>query len=338
MSIAANSLIYFVTDSLARYSEDFQLNRRANPIEFRLNGRAYVVHVSSVHDSGEGRINPDEERIQISRSTREQLAAAAATGIETAFIGFFPSGSVFTAWEPDYVFSLRARRNGTVYARLSHEEEALNNGGAVRMFRPLYLGRDTPIISLRSDALGFYLENRALMHGWKSDADLRRVINDNAQLLEAGQKSGLEEVEAEIGGNRRTVTITRTAFLRDPRFRDAVLRAYDGRCCVCDRQLGLVEAAHVIPHGNPDSNDLVTNGLALCVEHHRLYDSVLLIPDVEQRLYLNPDRVEHLKNIGQDAGLDAIEQLANQQYRIPDHAPSRPNDEFLTRGKAIRLG
>lgn len=338
MSVGANSLIYFITDSLARYSEDFQLGKRANPIEFTLNGKAYVVHVSLVHDSGEGRTNPDEERIQISRSTREQLGAAAGAGFETAFIGFFPSGNVFTAWEPEYVFSLRARRNGTVYARLSHEIEALNDGAAFRLFRPQYLGRDTPIITLRSEALGFYLENREVMHSWQNGAELLRVIGDGALLLETEQKSGKDEIETEIGGQRKTVTVTRTSFLRDPKFRDSVLHAYDGRCCICGRQLGLVEAAHIIPHGNPDSNDHVTNGLALCVEHHRLYDSVLLIPDSEERLFLNPDRVEHLRNIGQDAGLDAIEQLAKQLYRSPDHAPSRPNPDFLTRGKALRLG
>lgn len=338
MGIAASSLIYFLTDSLASYSDDFQLRRRDNPIEFRLNGKPYIVHVSSVHDSGKGRTNPDEERIQISRSTRERLAAANKAGVTAAFIGFFEDGMVFTAWEPSYVYSLKAEANGTVYARHSHEAAAKDHGGVLRMFQPKYLDRETPIVSLRSEMLGFYLENLAVIHSFQDDAGLRKVVNEGVRLLETDEKAGEFTYETEVCGQRKTVTITRTAFQRDPKFRDAVMRAYDGRCCICGRQLGLVEAAHIIPHGNEGSNDDVINGLALCVEHHRLYDSVLLIPDIGQNLFLNPDRVEHLRNIGQDAGLEAIEQLANQQYRIPDHAPSRPSNDFLTRGKAIRLG
>ncbi len=64
---------------------------------------------------------------------------------------------------------------------------------------------------------------------------------------------------------------------RDPRFRNQVMVAYEYRCAVCGfdvrlggRQLG-IEAAHIKWHqaGGPDT---VTNGLALCVLHHKLFD------------------------------------------------------------------
>jgi putative restriction endonuclease len=338
MNVETKSLIYFVTDALAQYSEDFQILKRDNPILVRLNGTRYAVHISFIHDSGENRDNDDEERIQLSRPTVEGLRAQAEQGIATAFIGFFSDGTVFSAWEPDHIFSLEFRDMGSVYARFSHLLETVNYGAALRSFNARYLRRNTSVVTLRSDALGFYLENLATMHLWQGDAELRAIINQGARLLESDQKQGTQELETEIAGERTLVTITRTAFRRDPKFREVVLRAYDGRCCVCGRQLGLVEAAHIIPHGNEGSNDHVTNGLALCVEHHRLYDSVLLIPQPDQKLFLNPDRVEHLRNIGQDAGLDAIEALAALPYRIPDHVPHRPNRDFLERGKHIRLG
>lgn len=56
------------------------------------------------------------------------------------------------------------------------------------------------------------------------------------------------------------------------------LDAYKKTCCVCRRQLGLVQAAHIIPHSEPDSPNTVQNGLAMCIEHHRLYDDSLLLP------------------------------------------------------------
>ena len=75
---------------------------------------------------------------------------------------------------------------------------------------------------------------------------------------------------------------------RDPKFRKAVLRAYGYRCAVCGYDIRLgnkpigLEAAHVQWHsaGGPDD---VTNGLALCVLHHKLLDkgAYTLRPDAD---------------------------------------------------------
>ena len=65
---------------------------------------------------------------------------------------------------------------------------------------------------------------------------------------------------------------------RDPRFRENVLAAYGHRCAVCsfavrlpDRVLAL-DAAHIRWHG-ADGPDEVGNGMALCVMHHKLFDT-----------------------------------------------------------------
>ncbi len=65
---------------------------------------------------------------------------------------------------------------------------------------------------------------------------------------------------------------------RDPLFRKKVLEEYGERCSVCDLDIRLgdrllgVEAAHIRwhSHGGPDA---VTNGLALCLLHHKSLDS-----------------------------------------------------------------
>ena len=64
---------------------------------------------------------------------------------------------------------------------------------------------------------------------------------------------------------------------RDPQFRRRVLTAYEWRCAVCgfDVRLGSVpiglDAAHVRwhQHGGPAHE---TNGLTLCVLHHKTFD------------------------------------------------------------------
>ncbi len=63
---------------------------------------------------------------------------------------------------------------------------------------------------------------------------------------------------------------------RDPQFRQRVLTAYEYRCAVCgfDVRLGSVsialDAAHIHWHqaGGPD---LESNGLALCILHHKTF-------------------------------------------------------------------
>ncbi|NLK53204.1 MAG: restriction endonuclease, partial [Syntrophomonadaceae bacterium] len=65
--------------------------------------------------------------------------------------------------------------------------------------------------------------------------------------------------------------------IRDPNFRDRILRAYEYSCAVCGFNVRLgnnliaVEAAHIKWHqaGGPDSEE---NGVALCAMHHKLFD------------------------------------------------------------------
>jgi putative restriction endonuclease len=141
-----------------------------------------------------------------------------------------------------------------------------------------------------------------------------------------------------LGGVRKRIAVTRTLYARNPAFTRSVLAAYRTSCCVCGHQMGLVQAAHIIPHGHPDSVDQVVNGLALCVEHHKLYDDGLLLPTEGQRLILNPDRVEYLRVIKQDSGIDKLKAIAAKGYTRPKDKRHCPNEEFLGRGVRIRLG
>ena len=90
--------------------------------------------------------------------------------------------------------------------------------------------------------------------------------------------------------------VTRAGAKRDPRFREAVLRAYERRCAVCgydarlrDGSFGL-EAAHVRWHcyGGPSSVD---NGVALCDLHHTALDRGAIGLDGEHRIQVSAELV-----------------------------------------------
>ncbi len=82
---------------------------------------------------------------------------------------------------------------------------------------------------------------------------------------------------------------------RDVRFGVAVRKAYHERCALCEvgyrvrgRVLGL-EAAHIIPVGDRGNAGDVRNGLALCRNHHVLFDELAWTPDEDLRVLVAPD-------------------------------------------------
>lgn len=63
------------------------------------------------------------------------------------------------------------------------------------------------------------------------------------------------------------------ARLHQAVFRARVLRAYRATCAICRlRHADLLDAAHIVPDGQPQGDPVVPNGLSLCKIHHAAYD------------------------------------------------------------------
>lgn len=115
---------------------------------------------------------------------------------------------------------------------------------------------------------------------------------------------------------------------RDPKFRSQVLRAYDRRCAVCafDARLGdaLVglEAAHIRWHqaGGPSS---VSNGLALCVLHHKLFDRGAFTLTEDRRVEVS----EELH--GSSATEQWITRFHGHALRVPRRSAHQPEPAFI---------
>lgn len=148
----------------------YQLLSDDNPLTFDTAQGRYSVHISSIHDSGAGRPNDDEERIQVPRNVIDVQRDRIAEGFTPLFVGFFPDGEVFTAWEPDYVFSQNQERYGTIYARYSHNQLARKNGIKTRTFLAKNLGRRSTIISAPAGALRNYIATLGHIHDVDNDA------------------------------------------------------------------------------------------------------------------------------------------------------------------------
>jgi len=116
---------------------------------------------------------------------------------------------------------------------------------------------------------------------------------------------------------------------RDPMFRQEVLLAYEYRCCVCGHDIRLnnqvigLEAAHIkwFQAGGPD---IVTNGLALCSLHHKIFDlgAFTILPDTFEvrfsQLVIGSPQIEARLLSYHGAGLI-----------FPQSSRFLPNKEFL---------
>ena len=104
-----------------------------------------------------------------------------------------------------------------------------------------------------------------------------------------------------------------------PRFRRALLHAYEGRCAMSqyDAEPAL-EAAHIVPYRGPQTNHLA-NGLLLRADMHDLFDLGLIAVDTDTM------RLRLAKEL---AGT-AYEPFEGQPLWIPRDAEARPNLEAL---------
>jgi putative restriction endonuclease len=114
-------------------------------------------------------------------------------------------------------------------------------------------------------------------------------------------------------------TTIKTAKKRDPRFRQRVLTAYEFRCAVCgfDVRLGTVsialDAAHIRWHqaGGPDHE---SNGMALCVLHHKTFDLGAFTVNAEGTLLVSD----------QAHGTDGFGEALLSRHGRPVRPPQRP--------------
>jgi putative restriction endonuclease len=334
-------LHYFLENALKGYSENFQILDSANPVKFKLNDKLFSAHISYIHDSGENRDNEDEARIQIQRATLDKQKENQRIGYQPLFLGFFLGGEVFCAWDPEHVISMNFERVGSVYSRKSFNTIAKQMGGALRRFQSQSLKRNVSIIAIPSEFLGVYAENFELFHKIETEAELRYITQSHPEFVNLDTSYSTERVDYEIsvGGSRERVEIvtTRFAYPRDRKFSESVLNAYGYSCAICNKQLGIVEAAHIIPHSHQDSVDSVNNGIALCVEHHKHYDQALLMPNISNKLLVNHEKVEFLIAINRDNGIDSILELENSPYTLPIKLEHYPNEQYLELGIKIRL-
>lgn len=134
---------------------------------------------------------------------------------------------------------------------------------------------ELPLVYLYGVSKGLYLAEFPVFVTADHPNELRV---DLAVCADPGEPA----VHVEIDGRRYATQMARRRIHQEG-FRARVLYAYGHRCAMCS--LGhskLLDAAHIVPDGEPTGLAVTANGLSLCKIHHAAYDGfyVGLRPDL----------------------------------------------------------
>ena len=91
----------------------------------------------------------------------------------------------------------------------------------------------------------------------------------------------------------------------------------------------MVEAAHIVPHEDDRTSQTVENGLALCPNHHEMYDRHHFKVTSKYRISINHEKVNELRSEGRVGALDCIMKLKGKKICLPNDREAWPSIECL---------
>jgi putative restriction endonuclease len=300
----------------------------AHPARYRirrddsvLTVRVYIWNISH----GGGPRSAAEFRIQITGLATNQFVPE--IGGKTLILGWWDDDEVFAGF--DY-----RRHSGPLGGSPSLQiglpalQAAVANGFAVH---PKNNGELA--IAFRPDFIGTYAENLESLH---DTGEVQGEIDLLTRIAAGPEIVADAEIETGVAAPRQRAVIQTMRALRALDFRQRILDAYNNRCAVCEMQLRLLDAAHILPVAEPDSTDETANGVALCALHHRAYDRALITFDSEYRVHLNDENVTGLKAAGLDGKLSAFSDALPEVISVPEEVTHRPRAVFVEKANALR--
>lgn len=169
------------------------------------------------------------------------------------------------------------------------------------------------------------------------------IIGDNPSTheftlaLDASQRV-IEPGQVADADTRAYVERITKARLHQRVFRSKVLLAYQGKCAICRiKHAELLDAAHIIPDGQPNGQPVVPNGLSMCKIHHAAFDSKIVGVRPDLTLHVREDVLDEVDGWMLKGGIQGIhnhrlEVVPRSKYARPD--PERLEEryaEFLSR-------
>jgi putative restriction endonuclease len=272
---------------------------------------------------GGGRARPEHEyRIQL---TSVQPPLPLNPEGPTLLLGYEPNTRCFAGFDIK-----KHRRFSTNSPSIQINIDALRNAQRDG-FCFVTKGNDEIAVGFRSDNLLAYTLAYSELHRSGTVPAILEVISRISSFLDVSR----EEIGSFSQGRQRTIA-TVSRLVRDSAFRNKITVAYDRKCAVTGMQLRLVDAAHILPVGAPESSDDVSNGLCLSPTYHRAYDNGLIYLAEDMRMRINPGKREELVSLRLDGGLCAFESTLGNRIFLPPDRKQWPCAKFIRAANQFR--
>lgn len=298
----------------------FQLSQGSQSVTARL----YIWTIT--HGGGKKRADK-EFRIQLTDGGDDLARFVPEQGGKTLILGWWPVVGVFAGF--DYT---RHTDDLGQSPSLQVGEDALRraaqDGMAVHV-----RGNNEIVIAFRPEFMGVYIAQMDDLHkvGLSSQetALLGRIAADPDAVSDA-------EIAAHSPPARQRAMVSVRRSARSAKFGERVLKAYKYRCAFCGVQLGLLDAAHILPVAHPDGVDQTSNGIAMCTLHHRAYDNGLITFDERFRVHLDEKVITDLEAEGRSGGLPEFRKGLKPTIQVPDDPADRPIPDTVRRANKHR--
>ncbi|HVT89799.1 MAG TPA: HNH endonuclease [Tepidisphaeraceae bacterium] len=283
--------------------------------------RSLAVYSWSVTHGGASR-SANEFRIQV-----QVTEFVILPDVQTLVLGWWSEAGLFAAFDIQKHHG-KLGNNASIQVSRATLNAAVLNGLAVQTGK----GNQEVVAAFRPEYFMTYVENMDHIHNFGTSS---AAIDALIQALDPAIAPTQIPVGA-LSAERQLVIQTVRKRVREANFREKVLRAYDHECAMCNIQLELVDAAHIVPVAAPASTDDTDNGMALCALHHRAYDAALVTVNADYSIAVSDAEIGRLRGIGHHGGLDEFVDGLRDIINVPPNVHDRPRPEYLNRGKTIR--
>ncbi len=156
------------------------------------------------------------------------------------------------------------------------------------------------------------------------------VAVDDKNALDQLRESSLNRLSDDTSdAKRRYITALVKSRLHQKSFREKVLYAYRNQCAFCRlKHQELLDAAHILPDGDPEGLPTVNNGISLCKIHHAAFDKLFIgiRPD-----YVIEVREDILRESDGPMLLHGLQELHGRSIIRPALIKDWPDPFFLDR-------
>jgi putative restriction endonuclease len=331
VKLRKGDLLDRIQDAVRLSGRRLLILRASHPFQLRILGESSADPAVDVDvyiwncTHGGGNRAPDEYRLQVTGAALE--ARAGATPL---LLGWHEDSRIFAAFD-FYKHERQVSKSPSMQVKIGRMQEASRHGIAAQV------KENEIVVAVRPDFFVEYASNRDKLHkSVGSGRAAATATEDFAAKLSNVPALSDAEINTVSDAERREVLVTMRKKYRASDFRDRVLTAYGHECAMCGTQLGLVEAAHILPVEAPGSTDGTNNGVALCSLHHTAFDVSLVSFDERFRIEISAAVIAELTSKRLHGGEAHFRAGLRANLQVPAPLADRPLAKFVRESRKLK--